>query len=571
MENTNVPNPPSLNTGLSQLEEGIALAQEGNHPAARAVFRRIIHGEPDCEDAWLWLAWVAESREQSLRYLQEAHFLIPDSSRIVDAMRWARRELGMEEEAQPAGAGTRAGRLAAQRTPKATLHAKPSTPRVLENATSPAPRKSSVEEPPRKPGMAPQTGAKALAGAGQVAQSAAQAAHAAGERAGRAASKVIASVPKVSLPASVPKLNLSAVPAPRKQVLVPLLSALAIVAIAVFAVLGLSAANRRMQAGAVAALALPTAVPHPTSTLSVEQRTEVWWNKADLAFTKADWTAAITALTQIRELDPNNPDVCSRLAEAHHQRGLTYVAANKLDEAQAEYDTAIKLDATNSALQVARSQLARYRSGVDAYWVQDWEQVVTNLRKLQKDSPDFRDARPMLVQGYIGLGQIQLEEDLLDESKTSFEAALELAPDSAEAQAGLSAVNNAITPPRRVEVSLSEFTATVYDDNVPVKVFSICWGRPSAPTVAGRYAIQSKMPMAYASKWDLDMPWWLGIYDAGGSENGFHALPYLSNGTVLWRGSLGTRCSFGCIVLDTADAKWLYDWAVLGDRVFVFD
>ncbi|NLG48640.1 MAG: L,D-transpeptidase, partial [Chloroflexi bacterium] len=106
-------------------------------------------------------------------------------------------------------------------------------------------------------------------------------------------------------------------------------------------------------------------------------------------------------------------------------------------------------------------------------------------------------------------------------------------------------------------------------DHAPKYVFRICHGRPSAPTVPGRYQIQTKMPMAYGSQWDLDMPYWLGIYYAGGSENGFHALPILSNGQILWSGALGTRCSFGCIVLDTEDAKTLYDWAELGTVVIV--
>jgi hypothetical protein len=65
------------------------------------------------------------------------------------------------------------------------------------------------------------------------------------------------------------------------------------------------------------------------------------------------------------------------------------------------------------------------------------------------------------------------------------------------------------------------------------------------------------------------MPWWLGIYWAGGSENGFHALPILSNGRTLWSGSLGTGCSFGCIVLDTQDAIMMYNWTEIGDVVIV--
>ncbi|MHB0859425.1 MAG: tetratricopeptide repeat protein [Anaerolineae bacterium] len=554
MEDTSVTNCPFPNSGLSQLEEGISLAQSGNHPSARAVFRRIIHGEPDNEDAWLWLAWVAESREQSLQYLQEAQLLIPGSSRITDAMRWARRELGMDEQVQSRTAGSRADRVSQR--PSRT---KPSLPRALKAVVNTSPS-ASTPMPSRAPASDSRAGAKALAEAGRAAQSASQVAQAVGERAGRTASKVVASVPKLKVPASL---------TPQRQVLVPLLSMLAVAAIVIFAALGLNA-SRRMRSGSVSALELPTVVPHPTATLSVEQRTAVWWSKAELAFTKQDWSAAITALSQVREIDPDNVEARKRLADAYYQRGVSYVQANKLDEAQGEYDTAIKLDASNSNLQQARRELTQYRAGVDAYWVQDWEQVVTNLKRLQKDNPDFRDTRPMLVQGYVGLGHFQLQEKLWDEAKKSFEAALELSPDDGAAQTGLSEVNNAITPPKRIEVRLGEYTATVYEDNLPIKVFGICSGRPSAPTVPGRYEIQSKMPMAYASKWDLDMPWWLGIYDAGGSENGFHALPILSNGSTLWSGSIGTRCSFGCLVLETADAKWLYDWAELGDRVFVY-
>jgi lipoprotein-anchoring transpeptidase ErfK/SrfK len=65
------------------------------------------------------------------------------------------------------------------------------------------------------------------------------------------------------------------------------------------------------------------------------------------------------------------------------------------------------------------------------------------------------------------------------------------------------------------------------------------------------------------------MPHWLGIYWAGGSENGIHALPIEQNGETLWAGYLGTPISFGCIVLGTAEAKALYDWAEIGTPVTV--
>ena len=56
------------------------------------------------------------------------------------------------------------------------------------------------------------------------------------------------------------------------------------------------------------------------------------------------------------------------------------------------------------------------------------------------------------------------------------------------------------------------------------------------------------------------MPYWLGIYWAGGSENGIHALPII-NGQTLWEGYLGSPISYGCVVLSAADAERLYNWA----------
>jgi hypothetical protein len=67
------------------------------------------------------------------------------------------------------------------------------------------------------------------------------------------------------------------------------------------------------------------------------------------------------------------------------------------------------------------------------------------------------------------------------------------------------------------------------------------------------------------------MPNWLGIYWAGSLENGIHALPILSNGQRLWDGYLGTRVSFGCVILGIADAQTLYDWADVGTPVVILN
>jgi hypothetical protein len=79
--------------------------------------------------------------------------------------------------------------------------------------------------------------------------------------------------------------------------------------------------------------------------------------------------------------------------------------------------------------------------------------------------------------------------------------------------------------------------------------------------------VQSKIPNAYGSTWDIWMPDWLGIYWSGGLENGIHALPILPNGATLWAGFLGRPISYGCVVLGTYDAEVLYNWADMGTPV----
>ncbi|MFN8422950.1 MAG: L,D-transpeptidase [Anaerolineae bacterium] len=53
-------------------------------------------------------------------------------------------------------------------------------------------------------------------------------------------------------------------------------------------------------------------------------------------------------------------------------------------------------------------------------------------------------------------------------------------------------------------------------------------------------------------------------------ESGIHALPII-NGTTLWGGLLGSPASYGCVVLETADAATLYNWADIGTPVEIHD
>jgi lipoprotein-anchoring transpeptidase ErfK/SrfK len=115
-------------------------------------------------------------------------------------------------------------------------------------------------------------------------------------------------------------------------------------------------------------------------------------------------------------------------------------------------------------------------------------------------------------------------------------------------------------------VDISEQHMYVYEGDALIYSFVASTGINNG-TRAGTFAVQSKIPNAYGSTWDIWMPNWLGIYWSGGLENGIHALPILPNGATLWEGYLGRPVSYGCVVLGTYDAQVLYDWAEIGTPV----
>lgn len=115
-------------------------------------------------------------------------------------------------------------------------------------------------------------------------------------------------------------------------------------------------------------------------------------------------------------------------------------------------------------------------------------------------------------------------------------------------------------------VDISEQHMYVYEGDVLIYSFVASTGMNNATRV-GTFAVQSKIPNAYGSTWNIWMPNWLGIYWAGGLENGIHALPILPNGATLWEGYLGRPVSYGCVVLGSYESGLLYQWAEIGTPV----
>ena len=115
-------------------------------------------------------------------------------------------------------------------------------------------------------------------------------------------------------------------------------------------------------------------------------------------------------------------------------------------------------------------------------------------------------------------------------------------------------------------VDISEQHMYVYEGDTLIWSFVASTGMNNA-TRTGVFAVQSKIPNAYGATWNIWMPNWLGIYWAGGLENGIHALPILPNGQQLWAGLLGRPISYGCVVLSAYESTLLYQWAEIGTPV----
>jgi LysM repeat protein len=118
--------------------------------------------------------------------------------------------------------------------------------------------------------------------------------------------------------------------------------------------------------------------------------------------------------------------------------------------------------------------------------------------------------------------------------------------------------------------SISQQRCWVYQGETIIYEWVCSTGRRSSPSVPGTYKVQSKLSKAYGSAWNIWMPYWLGIYWAGSTENGIHGMPWnATTGAKTWPGLVGTPITYGCIMLNDWQAKTLWDMAWIGMPVVI--
>jgi len=135
------------------------------------------------------------------------------------------------------------------------------------------------------------------------------------------------------------------------------------------------------------------------------------------------------------------------------------------------------------------------------------------------------------------------------------------------AKAGVSAPTGR---PTKFVASISRQRCWVYSGQTVMYEWPCSTGRRASPSKVGTFKVQSKMAKAYGSAWSIWMPYWLGIYWAGSSENGIHGMPWNARtGAKTWPGLVGTPITYGCIMLNDQHAKLLWDMAYIGMPVVI--
>jgi tetratricopeptide (TPR) repeat protein len=294
--------------------------------------------------------------------------------------------------------------------------------------------------------------------------------------------------------------------------------------------------------------------------------------QAGEAWRRSDWALAIQALSELRAAQPGDAELASRQGIAHFLYGQQLQDVGQDRAALSQYDAAMAIIPDQPAVERARRLLAECLQGREELGGGHWTTAIPHLKLVYDLDPQFKDVAHLLYDAHVQLGLHWQGVGQLNEARSEYQAALKVTADGPEAKARLIEVVGLLaTPPpvqKRILISISKQKVYVYENNQVIHTWVCSTGEPGRDTRSGHYKVQSKLPMAYASTWDLDMPYWLGVYYAGASENGIHAPPIQrATGQKMWEGLLGSRVSFGCIILSSNNAKTLYNWATVGTPV----
>jgi lipoprotein-anchoring transpeptidase ErfK/SrfK len=346
--------------------------------------------------------------------------------------------------------------------------------------------------------------------------------------------------------------------------------------------------------------------PLPTPTPDAHQRALALQPQLNAAIAESRWQDAVTALETMHGLDPASAVWQHSAANAYYQLGLQRRKAGDLPAAVDALDRSLHLAPDVPFVQQERQRTATVLEALKQYEKRDWQAAIDILTPVYKQDPTFANVSEWLYSAYYNLGvDLQTAGELVGAEK-AYTSALAVKPDRMAARQKVEEVAWLLRPPtptltptptasptptltptptasptptatptpdpasQLILVDVSDQRMYVYENDRLLWEWVVSTGEPGKDTAVGRYQVLDKIDVAYASTWNLDMPYWLGIYESGPLENGIHALPInRGTGLKLWEGFLGRRVSFGCVILDDDNARTLFQWVQVGAAVII--
>ena len=110
-----------LTAGALALHRGVMAARAGFNSVASAHFERAVELAPDDPNVWLWLAWMANSPDNTLRCLRRVLDLVPSHPAATAGMAWMKALASDDAKTDSAAAVSTVADLAEVSSPNPAL------------------------------------------------------------------------------------------------------------------------------------------------------------------------------------------------------------------------------------------------------------------------------------------------------------------------------------------------------------------------------------------------------------------------------------------------------------------
>lgn len=514
------------------LKQAVQAAATGDRDQAYLLLRQVIASDPANETAWLWLVAVAENPREARIALRQVEQLNPNHPKLPEARRWL--EMRSSTVSVPS----------------------PSCASPVESTSTPA-------EPPSRD-TSPVPPAPVSPAGGELVEESHDVL-----RDEDTAPQEVAIEPGV---------------AGRSRLWPKWVTILLILALLVALFLLVFALWMRSSTARSASIA---ASVHDGQISSLQLTLNV-------ALSEARWADAVPMLETLHRINPSDPIWQHSAANAYFQLSVMRRKEGRLPEALAALNRALRLAPDEPSFLRERRLLIQMLEGLQRYNRGDWQSAIEALSRVHAEEPTFAEVGSWLYSAYFNLGVALQNASKLVEARQAFRSALAVQPEQPDAQRKVQEITELLLPPtptaspsptmtpaptatptpspedQLILVDISEQRMYVYENGRLLWNWVVSTGEPGKDTATGRFRVLDKIEVAYASTWNLDMPYWLGIYYSGSLENGIHALPInRATGVKLWEGLLGQRVSYGCIILSDENARTLFEWAHVGTPVVI--